>query len=306
MNGHKFLQFIMCCILLFPAAIAAEKKPKILLINSDAGIEKYKIAQEEFKKAFSYPIYEVHLNEKRWDITAVEEFLYDESPNLVYCIGSKAYLVANKFIQEKPVVFSSAINWQRLPLTKNTYGVSNELPAEMQLTLFRYIFPGIKKIGIVYSEQYSGQWFRTTREEAKKIGVEIIGQAVSDNKEFSLSVKKLLPSIDALWLISDPVIISDKRMLTEVFKACDNKKAPVFTYQDIFTEYGAMLIISVDDATIGRQSARMTNELLTGSTMEQQVQYPAGSHIMLNLKKTKEFGLPYNEQALGVVNQIIR
>jgi putative ABC transport system substrate-binding protein len=95
-------------------------------------------------------------------------------------------------------------------------------------------------------------------------------------------------------------------MLTEVFKACYNKKVPVFTYQDVFTEYGAVLIISVDDATIGRQSARMSNELLAGGTMAEQVQYPAGSHIILNLKKAKEFGLSYNEQALGVINQIIK
>jgi putative ABC transport system substrate-binding protein len=307
MNFRTIIRLLMpCFLLLLPAVLTAEKEPKVWLVNSDARVEKYKIAQEEFKRTFARPVFEVNLNEKRWDITAVEEALYDESPNLVYCIGSKAYLVANKFAAEKPVVFSSIINWQRLPLAKKTYGVSNELPSEMQLTLFRYVFPQVKKIGIVYSEQYNKQWFEKTREEAKKIGIEIHGQAVSSNTELARLVSTLLPAIDALWMISDPLIISDKKMLTEVFKACDKKKVPVFTYQDVFTEYGAVLIISVDDATIGRQSARMSNELLAGGTMAEQVQYPAGSHIILNLKKAKEFGLPYNEQALGVINQIIK
>jgi putative ABC transport system substrate-binding protein len=39
--------------------------------------------------------------------------------------------------------------------------------------------------------------------------------------------------------------------------------------------------------------------------MEEKVQYPAGSHIILNLKKVKEYGLHYNEEALSVVNQIV-
>ena len=81
---------------------------------------------------------------------------------------------------------------------------------------------------------------------------------------------------------------------------------PVFTYHDIFAEYGALLIVSVDDATIGRQSARLSNEVLSGGKMEEKIQYPAGSHIILNLKKVKEFDLSYNEEALGIVNQIIR
>jgi putative ABC transport system substrate-binding protein len=116
----------------------------------------------------------------------------------------------------------------------------------------------------------------------------------------------LLPNIDALWLISDPVIVSNKKILTEVFKECDQHKVPVFTYHDAFTAYGAMLIVSVDDATIGRQSAGLSNDLLAGVKMVEKIQYPAGTHIIFNLKKAKEFKLLYNEQALGAVNQLVK
>jgi putative tryptophan/tyrosine transport system substrate-binding protein len=306
MKAQRLLQYIICFILIFPGALAAKKEPKVLLINSDSGVEKYKMTQEEFKKAFSRPVREINLNDKKWGISEVEDLLYDENPDLIYCIGSKAYLIANKFTAEKPVVFSSVINWQRLPVTKKTYGVSNELPSGMQITLFRYVFPSVKRIGIIYSEQYNSQWFDKTREEAGKIGVTIIGQKVARNKDFLNSVKLLLPNIDALWLISDPVIISDKKIITEVFKECDQHRIPVFTYHDIFTQYGAMLIVSVDDATIGRQSAGLSNDILSGARFEERIQYPAGSHIILNLKKIKEFSLPYNQQALGIVNQVIK
>jgi putative ABC transport system substrate-binding protein len=288
-----------------PVTLTAEQQPKVLLINSDDAVEKYHVTQEDFKRAFAHPLLEINLNDRRWGINQIEEFLYDEYPDLVYCIGSKAYLVANKFISRKPIVFSSIINWQRLPVTEKTYGVSNELPAEMHMTIFRYIFPKIQKIGIVYSERYNSQWINTTMEEARKMGVGIMGKTVAQNKDILPALNQLLPTVDALWLISDPMIMSDKKTLIEVFKKCDEHKVPVFTYQDVFTAYGAVLTVSVDDATIGRQAAAITREVLAAGKIGKRVQYPAGSHISLNLKKVKQYALPYNQDALGIVNQII-
>jgi putative ABC transport system substrate-binding protein len=66
-----------------------------------------------------------------------------------------------------------------------------------------------------------------------------------------------------------------------------------------------VLTVSVDEATIGRQAADITREILSAGMIEKQVQYPAGSHIILNLKKVKEYAFPYNQDALGIVNQII-
>jgi len=99
--------------------------------------------------------------------------------------------------------------------------------------------------------------------------------------------------------------MSDKKMLMEVFKKCDVRKVPVLSYHDVFTDYGAILIVSVDNPTIGRQAAGIAKEVLSVGKVEEKTQYPAGSHIILNLKKLKECGLSYNEEALGSVNQII-
>jgi len=296
---------IVWFLLVFSAKLAAEKEPKVLLINSDATVEKYKVAQEEFKKTYARPVLEINLDDEKWKVPDVEDYLYDEYPDLVYCIGSKAYLIANRFVSEKDIVFSSIVNWQRLPATKKTYGVSSELYSGMQMTLFRYIFPEVKKIGVLYSEEYNRQWFNDTKAEAKEMGIEIVGQHISESKQTINALKALIPTVDALWLISDPLIMAAKENLSEVFKACEAQKVPVFSYHDIFVEYGAALIVSVDEPTIGRQAASMAKELTSVGRMEEKVQYPAGSHILLNLKKAKEYGLQYNEEALSVVNKIV-
>ena len=137
------------------------------------------------------------------------------------------------------------------------------------------------------------------------MGIEIIGQHISEGKQTIKALKDLMPKVDVLWLISDPLIMTDKENLTEVFNECEAKKVPVFSYHDIFVEYGAVLIVSVDEPTIGRQAAGMAKEITSVGKMEEKVQYPAGSHIILNLKKVKEYGLEYNEEALSVVNKIV-
>jgi len=303
----KILRLIasICLFILFSGTASAEDKSRILLINSDASVEKYKEAQEEFKKALARPVQEIHLEEKKWKLPEVEDFLYDEDPDLVYCIGSKAYLVANKYVGDKDIIFSSIINWQRLPRAKKMYGVSNELHTEMQITLYRYIFPTVKRIGVLYNEKYNSQWFAKTRRDAAAMGVEIIGQTVSGEKDTVAALRELLPKIDALWLISDPVIMSDKKVLSEAFNVCDAQKMPVFTYHEVYAQYGAVLMVSVDNPTLGRQAASIAMEVLAGEKLEERVQFPAGSRIILNLKKIKQYCVEYREEALASVNEII-
>jgi len=305
MKLHRFTWLIAGLLLMYPASLTADKESKVLLINSDARVEKYRVAQEVFTRDLSRHVHVINLDDTKWKAADVENLLYDEYPDLVYCIGSKAYLIAHRYISEKDIVFSSIVNWQRLPVTKKTYGVSGELHSGMQMTLFRYIFPEVKKIGVLYSTRYNSQWFNNASAEAKAMGIEIIGRSISKSKHTIDALNELMPVSDALWLISDPLVMTDKENLTKLFKDCEAKKLPVFSYHDIFVDYGALLVVSVDEPTIGRQAAGIAREVLAAGKIEDKIQYPAGSHVILNLKKVKEYGLHYNEEALSAVNQIV-
>jgi putative tryptophan/tyrosine transport system substrate-binding protein len=305
MKLHRCTWITVGLLFIYPGTLAADKELKVLLINSDTRIEKYRVAQEEFTRTLSHPVHAINLDDTKWKAADVENLLYDEYPDLVYCIGSKAYLIAHRYISEKDIVFSSIVNWHRLPVTQKTYGVSGELHSGMQMTLFRYIFPEVKKIGVLYSTRYNSEWFTNASAEANEMGIEIIGRSLSESKHTIDALKELIPVTDALWLIADPLIISDKENLTRLFKDCEAQKLPVFSYHDIFVAYGASLVVSVDEPTIGRQAAGIAREVLSTGKIKDTIQYPAGSHVILNLKKVKEYGLHYNQEALSAVNQIV-
>jgi len=67
-----------------------------------------------------------------------------------------------------------------------------------------------------------------------------------------------------------------------------------------------VLIISVDDATIGRQSARMSIELLAGGKIENRFSIRQVTYYSKTLRRQKNLASRTNEQALGVINQIVK
>ncbi|MDM8522841.1 ABC transporter substrate binding protein [Desulfococcaceae bacterium HSG8] len=294
-------------VFLFPGILFSDDNKKILVINSDVSVERYVMVHEEFRKKIPYPIAEVNLEDSKWKKpNNIKAMINNENPDLVYCIGTKAYVIASKYAPEKNLVFSSILNWRRLPLTKKTYGISNELHTGMQIMLFRYMFPHIKKIGVLYGKQYNRQWVAEATEAAKKTCIELVCEAISDSKETIPALEKLLLRTDSFWLIADPVIMSEKKILGQVLKTCNARKKPIFSYHSAFAKYGAILIVSADDKTIGGQAATIAEEVLSRVDIEEKVQFPAGSQITLNLKKAKEYGLKYNEDALDSVNSIIK
>ena len=152
----------------------------------------------------------------------------------------------------------------------------------MHLMHYKNIFPKIRKIGVLYSKEFNEQWIALAREAGPKAGVDIISKDVPDIDLTDEALKSLLPNIDALWLIADPIIISSRKNLTHVIQVCDQHKIPVFSYNSAYATLGATLVVAVDDSTIGRQAAVMSDDLLAGQPLPRNVQYPAGSNITVN------------------------
>jgi putative tryptophan/tyrosine transport system substrate-binding protein len=283
----------------------AQSSPNILLLNSDASVERYQETQDAFVQAIARPVTTVNLGDPKFTPTNLQDIVYDDEPAVIYAIGSKAYLLANQYAPKTPIVFSSIINWLRMPVTRLTYGVSNELHAGMELMLFRYVFPTTQRFAVVYSGDYTEEWFEHARREAREMGLELIGQKISRPNQTIPALHKLLPDSDAFWLISDPLVMSSREDISAILEVCDARQIPVFSYHEAFADLGATMTVTADNPTIGRQAASIARDLLAGNPPEQAVQFPAGTWIVLNLNATNAYHLTYNDEALLGVNRII-
>jgi len=303
--NRYFIWVLFGLFLIFlPSHVFANRN--ILVINSNGNVGKYRLVQTEFTKAVSTPVFAIDLKGKIKMTGEIQETIQKANASLVYCIGGKAYSFAGKHLRGHTIIFSSILNWLRLPRSSKTYGISNELHTRMQLYMFRSVFPKIRKIGILYSRQFTLEWFQDAEKQAEELGIDLEGRMVTDKKQTTAMLKKLLPDADAFWLISDPLVMPRKKSLIDILRICDKRQKPVFSYHGAFAHLGAVLIVSADNPTIGKQAADVALTLLSGGEITDKVNPPAGSHITLNLKKVEEYNLQYNSNALGLVNKVLK
>ncbi|MCP4264539.1 MAG: hypothetical protein GY777_03015 [Candidatus Brocadiaceae bacterium] len=285
--------------------LIAKEHSDILILNSDVSINKYSLANTEFKSKVTSLKGEIDLGSKWLNKKNIENQILEIDPDIIYCIGSKAYQMACKVGKDKNIIFSLIINWHRLPMNKDTYGISNELPQSMQLTMYRYFFPDIRKIGVLYSKDYNKEWFNNAVDSAEEMNIDIIGRSVSKPSGIKSALKKLLPKVDALWLIPDPIVIRDMSSVNMIFDKCEAAEKPILAYDKAFTNLGASFVMSADTSTIGKQAAVIVNNIQSGQETSCRIQDPAGTYIILNMKKVKEYGINLNVDALDSVNEII-
>jgi putative ABC transport system substrate-binding protein len=304
-NSWSVLLLAALTVFLFVGRASA-KESKILILNSDLSVEKYFIAQSEFKTKSNVRETKIDLGSEWADEGKLEARIKSENPDLIYCIGSKAYLLAHKLGGRRDIIFSSAINWQRLPLGENTYGVAMEIPSAMQMTTFRYLFPELRKIGVLYSKTYGTEWLKGASENAKEVGFELVPVLLKDSADLEQELRELLPNVDALWLTPDPIVISGKESVNKLFGTAGLFKKPVFAYDEVFANFGALMAITADIPTMGGQAAGLADEVLAREKVVERIQNPAGSSITLSLRKVDEYGIKLRPGALNSVNRLIR
>jgi putative ABC transport system substrate-binding protein len=305
MNFYKALLLLTAMLI----STCFAQTSKVLIINSDNTIYRYQENASEFKKILQQNAYQwTELDLASHATESDEELKHlvqkDTSP-LIYCIGTKAYSFVRGIAKGKKLLFSAAINWRRLDIGTETYGVANELSPSQEISLLRYFFPAVKKIGLLYNDKFSREYVEMVRQEALAMGVGIVDQAISKEDEVEGAVNGLLDKVDIFWVISDPIVLSSNESVQKIFAAAKTHQKPVYAYSDVFIEQGAVLAISADIATIGRQSANLVMMIDNHKLPAGTVQIPAGSTVTLNKCTIDALHLNFNQDALDSVNQLV-
>lgn len=305
----KRLALLLLGVLYGPLAdfAIAQTPAKILIVNSDATVNKYRQVEEAFTLQMgSYPGRIIDFDvQQAGKPELLEKLIKDESPDLIYSIGSQAYQLASQFGGNKPLLFSSVINWQRFERHGNSYGIANELSLNQELSLLRFVLPSLQRVGVIYDPHYSKERITEARNQASELGLTLIEQVVDEDHPLARSLEGLLDKIDVLWLIADPGVLADRATVEKIFTDSSQHKKPVYTYSDAFMNYGASLVVAADTPTMGRQAANMAQAILLREPLKETVQSPAGSHITLNACQLGKLDTHYNSDALDAVNQLL-
>ena len=270
----------------------------LLIMNSNAKVERY----ASMEKAFTKHINNIHrIDISKMSSSQIKEYLYANYPDIIYTIGTKAYQYAVKYVPEKKIFFSSIVNYKRFNMGNKRFGVANELHTGMKVTLIKSLLNHTKTIGFLYS-RYTKDIYESFKEEAKYVGMEVIGQKIDKDTIFDI---QKLKNADIFVMIADPIMLKDEKKVQNLYKVLKEDNKPVVAYHPLYLKYGAVLILSVDIPTVGRQVAAMVHAEMSG-TLTSPIQMPIGSKVIFNEGLAKRMKLHYDKAALSVVNKVIK
>lgn len=196
--------------------------------------------------------------------------LVDENVDLIYAIATpsaqSAYAATEG--EDIPVVFNAVTDPVDAGLVKSmdksdthTTGVSDEAPIDMQLQLIKDILPDATKVGILYStsEANSLVQLEIAKEEAAKIGLEIVEQGVSDASQIETAAIQVVSQVDAIYNITDNMIVN---ATAQVVGVANDANVPVFAAEAGQIDQGILATDSIDYHNLGNLAGDIVLDIL--------------------------------------------
>jgi putative ABC transport system substrate-binding protein len=188
----------------------------------------------------------------------------------------------------------------------NISGVSNFVPLEPQIEMFKRVKPTIKKIGFLYNpgEMNSISLIEKLRKICPKYGIELVVMTASKSSEVAQSAIKLSSSVDAIFISNDNTALSALRVIV---KAANAQKIPVFVSDTDVVVDGAIAALGPNQYAIGRQTADMIIRVIKGEDISKiAVDFPRKTELILNAKVAEKLGIILSEDLISAAKIVIK
>jgi putative tryptophan/tyrosine transport system substrate-binding protein len=264
----------------------------VVLKSSDVGY--YTQAVQGFRQALPAQahIVEYTLRDGGTDAREVGRSIRAGHPDLVLAVGLNAALAAKLEIPDLPVVFCLVLNPELHGLPAgNMTGVLMKIPHQQQLESIKSVAPHARRIGVLYDERQQAATISAAKHQAKLLGLQLIGRAVTKRGEVSGALLALLPQIDLLWVLPDQTVVTDES-LPFLLESAFDAKIPLFGFSSTFVQRGALGAVVIDPLDAGIQSAQLAAAILRDpATGGMRIVQPNHPKLVLNLNTAEYLGL---------------
>jgi len=195
--------------------------------------------------------------------------------DVVIAIGSRAARMAREAAPEKPLVYAMVLDPAsvglaapgEVPREGNT-GVTMDVSTESQFALLRQIAPDVRRVGVLFDPAVSGPLVRAAMPVARAHGMELVAQAVRDDGAVVGAANLLLGSVDALWVVADPTILTQANARALILIALRTRK-PLIALSEGFVRTGALAALAADPREVGRRAGSMARRIADGTPVRE-------------------------------------
>lgn len=229
---------------------------------------------QELSVKFDYEDYTFSGQADATTINSIVAELISDEVDVIIPIATPTAQICQSATEDNkiPVVFAAVSDPVGAKLVKsmdapgaNITGTSDALNTDAMFDMMFAVNPDIKKVGLLYSKSEDAS--KQPIEDAKKYldskGVAYVEKTGTDTNEVTSAVDALVAeNVDVVFTPTDNTIMNAE--LT-IYEKLTEAKIPHFAGADSFALNGAFLGFGVDYAGLGKETADMAVEILTGA-----------------------------------------
>ena len=173
---------------------------------------------------------------------------------------------------------------------KTVMGVMDDPPVAQLVDVLIKIFPDLKTIGVLFNpgEINSLNVINILEKETVVRGLVIKKVPVTSSGNIKISLQKLLPDVDIIYLPQDNLVVSG---IETVIRVTLEKKIPVVTQDPSLVAKGIFLGLGCDYYESGVQLGQMIADKIAGVTVDPLIQKSVVRELKINEKTARALGV---------------
>lgn len=221
--------------------------------------------------------------------TDITRIVREEQPRLILALGDTA-LKAVKRIRAVPIISLMSLNLQTMyGSNPNLSGIGMLISPERYISIFSNL--RAKRVGILYNPAKSGAYIRRASQSAARSGIDLIMREVRSPKDTPHQLASLSREVDALWMIPDPVVVT-QQTAEAFFHFSQRERIPVVAFAGIYLSLGSSAVLEVDRFDMGKQAAEMALRFSRGTDPEEiPMESPRKVTLKINRNVLRRLGI---------------
>ncbi len=292
-----------------PDSVCAESGRIVVLNGQD--LKPYQdvlagLQQSLYKQGINLPV-EVHA--LQGNPTMTQGVLADIKKNgarLVVTLGSAATQAAVREVGHLPLMATMIVTADDIKPASNATAVLLEFPLDIQMQWLRRIVPAANSIGVLFNPKENQTKVSNAMRVAKETGLTLVTQAVDTPRSLPDALENLSRNVDALWGISDSVVMTPQTAEPILLSTLRNK-IPLAGLSTSWVKAGALYALDRDYLDIGVQCGEVAGKILGGASPAALTpSFPRKVTYSVNLKTAGAMNLELTQEVVRGATQIFQ
>jgi putative ABC transport system substrate-binding protein len=193
-----------------------------------------------------------------------------EHPDVIVAITTPVSQAVAAATKDIPIVFTTVTDPVRAKIIAsmqhsggNVTGVSDLVPTERQIDVFREIVPKLQTLGLLYdpSLDNSRSTVDSVKEFAKAKNFKTVESPAMGLNNVAAAAQNLVGKVDAIFVPNDTTVYG---AFEAVVKVAQDTKTPLFSAERRSVERGAIATVGYDFGDMGKITAGYVEKVLKG------------------------------------------